>query len=474
MSALFGLFGENKRKQKPVKQIQIKGELFDEDYIHYCTHQDRTLKQLEANLHTSDEPEEIAMGTLKTACDFYEGDWAGILEVDLDLGIWTPVWWYNPSGNDRTRQLMHEFEAAEFMPSWIQAMNENEVIIVPDAAAVKDLRPDEYGVYQRLRVNSVIAAPFKPNPVGFLAVRNPKRYIDQPGMLIYLAYVLHRAMSQKKAMDSAKMKISPENIERDTDIIIHLLGNLDVYTSKGVIREADFKSPMMCKMLAYLALHPKTMTPPWKMVSVLWPEDADDVESQAKNVKYLLYRFRQVFGLVSDYQLIETSPSGYRLNPELNIMTDLQLFDHYRNSIQGTPSLAHKVELLKKAVAIYDGHVFDSGNSEDWVMPTATHYALEYVGVINELLKIMAEAKDYSDVIKYAAQSLEIEPGNMRAHYWRIFALYQSGASEMARASLPMAKRSLNEEEYADLIELLRQMQRKYPPEKGHHGAFLP
>lgn len=474
MSALFGLFGENKRKQKPAKQVQVKGELFDEDYIHYCTHQDRTLKQLEANLHTSDDPEEIAMGTLKTACDFYEGDWVGILEVDLDLGIWTPVWWYNPGGNDRTRQLMHEFEAAEFMPSWIQAMNENNAIIVPDAAAVKDLRPDEYGVYQRLRVNSVIAAPFKPNPVGFLAIRNPKRYIDQPGMLIYLAYVLHRAMSQKKTMDSAKMKISPENIDRDTDVIIHLLGNLEVYTSKGVIREADFKSPMMCKMLAYLALHPKTMTPPWKMVSVLWPEDSDDADNLSKNVKYLLYRFRQVFSLISDYQLIESSVSGYRLNPELNVMTDLQMFDHYRNSIQGTPSLAHKVELLKKAVSIYEGHVFDSGNSEDWVMPTATHYALEYVGVINELLKIMAEAKDYSDVIKYAAQSLEIEPGNMRAHYWRIFALYQSGASEMARASLPMAKRSLTEEEYADLIELLRQMQRKYPPEKGHYGEFLP
>jgi len=474
MANLFGLFGETKRKQKLGNQIMVKGELLDEEYIRYCVNQDRTLKQLEANLHTSDDPEEIAMGTLKTACDFYEGDWAGILEVDLDLGIWTPVWWYNASAHDRTRQLMYEFEVAEFMPSWIQAMDQNEVIIVTDAAAVKDIRPDEYGVYQRLRVNSVIAAPFKPNPVGFLAIRNPKRYIDQPGMLIYLAYVLHRAMSQKKAMDSAKMKISPENITRDTDVVIHLLGNLEVYTSRGVIREADFKSPMMCKMLAYLALHPKTLTPPWKMVSVLWPEDIDDADNLSKNVKYLLYRFRQVFSLISDYQLIESSVSGYRLNPELNIMTDLQLFDHYRNSIQGTPSLAHKVELLKKAVTIYEGHVFDSGNSEDWVMPTATHYALEYVGVVNELLKIMAEAKDYSDVIKYAAQSLEIEPGNMRAHYWRIFALYQSGATEMAKASLPMAQRNLTEEEYDDLIDLLRKMQLRYPPEKGYHGEFLP
>ena len=474
MANLFGLFGETKRKQKPDNQIKIKGELLDEEYIQYCVNQDRTLKQLEANLHTSDDPEEIAMGTLKTACDFYEGDWAGILEVDLDLGIWTPVWWYNASAQDRTRQLMHEFEVAEFMPSWIQAMDQNEVIIVTDAAAVKDIRPDEYGVYQRLRVKSVIAAPFKPNPVGFLAIRNPKRYIDQPGMLIYLAYVLHRAMSQKKAMDSTKMKISPENIARDTDVVIHLLGNLEVYTSRGVIREADFKSPMMCKMLAYLALHPKMVTPPWKMVSILWPEDVDDADNLSKNVKYLLYRFRQVFSLISDYQLIESSVSGYRLNPELNIMTALQLFDHYRNSIQGTPSLAHKVELLKKAVTIYEGHVFDSGNSEDWVMPIATHYALEYIGVVNELLKIMAEAKDYSDVIKYAAQSMEIEPGNMRAHYWRIFALYQSGATEMAKASLPMARRNLTEEEYDDLIDLLRTMQLRYPPVKGYHGGFLP
>ena len=62
----------------------------------------------------------------------------------------------------------------------------------------------------------------------------------------------------------------------------------------------------------------------------------------------------------------------------------------------------------------------------------------------------------------------------MRAHYWRIYALYQSGATEMAKVSLPMAQRSLTEEEYADLTELLRQMQLKYPPEKGYHGVFLP
>lgn len=471
MTRLFALRGEKRNEND--QKILLGSEWQDMEYIQYCVKQDRTLKTLEANLHVTDDPEEIAMGTLKTACDFYDGDWAGILSVDMDLGLWTPVWWHKVGKTDHTPMLMHEFESIESMPSWIQAMNQNDVIILPDITEIKDTFPDEYNVYQRLRVKSVIAFPFKPNPVGFLVVRNPKRYVDQPGMLVFLAYVLHRAMAQQKTMDSAKMHISPDNIQRDTDVIIHLFGNLDIYTSKGVIHEADFKSPMICKMIAYLALHPKTLTPPWKLVSVLWPDSEEVPDNLVKNVKYLIYRFRQIFSLISDYQLIESNPSGYRLNPELKVMTDLRLFDEYCRNIQDTTSLAHKVDLLKKAVELYEGQVFAYDNSGDWVMPTATSYALEYVGVVNELLKILMDAGDYSNVIKYAAHALEIEPCNMRAHYWRILALYQSGALEMAAASLPMAKRSLTDEEYKALILQLQKMEHQLSTEKNNFDSIF-
>lgn len=468
--------GGQRQEQGNSSEIIVKGIPYDEEHIQYCIELESTLKQLESHLHTSDDPQEIAMKTLRTACDFYGGDWSGILEVDLDLDLWTPVWWYNAGDHDRTKELMYEFEAADFMPSWIKAMEENEAVIIPDTSVVKDIRPDEYGVYQRLRAKSVIAAPFKPNPMGFLVIRNPSRYIcmDQTSMLNNLAYVLHRAMSQQKALESAGMKIAPENIAHDTDVIIHLLGNLEVYTSKGVMREADFKSPLFCKMLAYMALNPKQVVSPIRLTSVLWPGSDEDPGDLAENIKYLLYRFRQSYRLISDHQLVQTVSGKYRLNPELNIMTDIQLFDRYRDSANETSSISHKVEFLKKAVAIYEGHVFDSNNSEDWVMPTATHYALSYIGVVNELLKILADLKDYSDVIKYSAQALQIESGNMRAHYWRIYALYHTGALEMAKASLPMAQRSLIEEEYDELLKLLRIMEKNYPPDKPYYGRFVP
>ena len=246
-------------------------------------------------------------------------------------------------------------------------------------------------------------------------------------------------------------------------MIIHLFGKLEIYTSRDIIREADFKSPKICKILVCLVLNRKSMIAPWKMTEVLWPDDGADPDNPGKNIKYLLYRLRQMFGLISDYQLVDSCASGYQLNPKLNVITDLDMFDKYRESAQKTNSFAYRMEMLKKAIELYDGHVFSSASGEDWVMLTANHYSLAYQGVVNELIKTLAGAKDYSSVIQYSAKALQIEPGNVRAYYWRVYALNQTGATEMAKTALSMAKRNLNEEEYAELIKALRDGERKIP-----------
>ena len=42
--------------------------------IGYALDLEDALSSLEKYLHSSDDPTEIAMGTLKTACDFYQAD----------------------------------------------------------------------------------------------------------------------------------------------------------------------------------------------------------------------------------------------------------------------------------------------------------------------------------------------------------------------------------------------------------------
>ena len=114
---------------------------------------EHTVKALEAQLcYDQHSPEEVARQILKAACKFYDADWCGLIQVDLDLKIWTPFWWYNDSSEDKTAILTEEFESAEFLDRWVQAVRHGKPMIVPDAEEVKNTYPAEYNLYQRLGI----------------------------------------------------------------------------------------------------------------------------------------------------------------------------------------------------------------------------------------------------------------------------------------------------------------------------------
>ena len=420
------------------------------EYIEYAQEFEQTLSKLESHMHESDDSREIITHTMKTACDFYGGDWVGFLEVDLELGLWTPTVWYNNNSEDKTDLLLHEFESAEFLHRWVTAMHNNKPIILPDIEQVKISEPGEYAVYKRLFCTSLLAVPVKPRPTGFLVVRNPSRYINHSSMLQMLAFVILASLNEENLVQGLKMRISPDSIEHDTDIIINLLGELEIYTSNGVLRESDLKSPLICKLLAFMLINKKSVILPRTLMEALWPEDAIDTD-QSKNLRAVIFRLRQAFSLISGYQLIESVTTGYCFNPQLHITTDLQLFDKLWDAAQNAGSTSIKVEALKEIMRIYKGHVLDAAYDDHWLNLTVSHYQVRYIGVTNELLKTLAEQKDFHNLHKYAAQSLSVEPGNPKAYYWLIYAMAQMGATEIAKSEIAMAKDYLTEEEFEEL-----------------------
>lgn len=454
---LMKLFGRAEQKEEPQQHASELLKQYDEEYIRYCIEQEQVVSALEANLHTSDDPKEIAMQTLKTACSFYGGDWAGILEVDLDLDVWTPVWWYNPGVKDRTMQLMHEFETAAVMPTWIKSMEQGHGIVITDVNTVKTTRPEEYDVYQRLRVQSVIAAPFAPNPMGFLVIRNPSRYINRASMMNILAYVLHRAMAQQKTIESVKLMPTPDSIHSDKDIVINFLGDMEICTCKGVLKERDFNSPKSSRVVTYLMLNPKTAHPPLEIYSTLWPDECIDPETAGRNIRGYIYRFRQAFALICDFPLIESTANGYRINPELNLITDLQQFDRLCDAARQSVSVVQKVDFMRKAIALYHGPLFRVAQDEHWLIGQVNHYRLRYVTLINELLSTLAAAQDFACVQHYAVDSIAVMPGNLKAYYWLIVAMYHLGTVDLAQKELMRAKEALTTEEYSTLLGYLAQ-----------------
>lgn len=439
--------------------------VFDASQIHaypedvqYAIEFENTLHRLESQLHNTDDATTIAKEMLVTAAEFYDGDWCGILEIDLTLGAWTPLWWFNRKTGGMTPTRFLELEDAEPLQRWIMCMRQGLPIIVEDTESVRNTYPGEYDVYQRLDAQSIIAVPFWKNPTGFLLVRNPKKYQKHSSLLQMLAYVAVATINEKKLTDRTKQAFSPANIQRDTDVIINLFGELEIYTSQGVLTERDLNSSKLSSLLVYLLLQKGRSVPPRVIADVLWPDE--ESENPGGKIKTLAYRLQGAFSIISDHRLIVSGTHGYQLNPELNVMTDYEQFDHYRSDAQNTPSSTNsssaKIELLKKAVALYRGSLFASSASEHWLMPTEVQYRLKYNGVINELLKELMADRHYSGIQEYASKALQIDPRNTDAYYWLIAALHQLGSPEIAKSELRMAQRLLDESDYEDLLSRLK------------------
>ena len=214
---------------------------------------ENSINDLEAQLYYRRlSPKEVAQQVLRATCQFYDADWCGLIQVDLDLSLWTPFWWFNTGATDKTTLLTEEYESAEFLDRWVQAVRKGIPMVVLDAEVTKEAYPAEYNLYQRLGIRSVIAVSLEPRPVALLAVRNPKRYIQQTSMLRILAYVLLASYNEQKMLNRLQMANIPTSIQNSKDIYVSLFGELSISTSKGVLKEADFNSPRISRLISYL------------------------------------------------------------------------------------------------------------------------------------------------------------------------------------------------------------------------------
>ena len=342
-----------------------------------------------------------------------------------------------------------EYESAEFLDRWVQTVRKGIPMVVPDAEATKEAYPAEYNLYQRLGIRSVIAVSLEPRPVALLAVRNPKRYIQQTSMLRILAYVLLASYNEQKMLNRLQMAYIPTSIQSSKDIYVSLFGELSISTSKGVLKEADFSSPRISRLISYLLISRKNAISPQEITQTLWPDDSDN---PAKNVKGLVYRLRQKFSLISDEPLILSSASGYQLNPELHIMTDYQRFDELVSSAARASSVINKVDILKNALDLYRGKVLSSADGEHWLIQFSTKYHLSYMGAVSELLKQLDSLHSYDLLNQYAMKSLTIAPDNPKAYCWLIRSLKAQGMNELATNELAAAKEHLTTEEYEEIL----------------------
>lgn len=424
---------------------------YEEEEIQYNRDFRRALTELEHKLHTTEEPTAIMIEALKTTCAFHEADWCGILIADRSARMWSPAVWYDSENGAMSPTLFHDIEYFEYFPRWVQALKTGSPVVIQDVSLLEDSTPEEIAQYERLEARSVIGAPFGERPTGFLVVRNPKKYPYIPDLVQMLAFVsLSSYYLQELQEGMHMMREAPDGSNEDSQatVTINLFGIPEIITPNGQINEVNYHSENGWKLLTYLALH-KTPVPSRTIAAALWPDDDGDAKSD--NIRRIIYRFKSKLAFLQPNELLSSTPSGYCLNPNLNIKCDVCEFDALCEQAAAALDVQTKISLLKKAVALYRGDIYAKFSHEDWLMPIVAHYQMQYLKYSSQLMELLSKLGDYQGVQETALHSMKVIPGSVNASYWMIVSLYQLGGRDAAGKVLNSLKPKLTEEEFEEL-----------------------
>ncbi len=421
----------------------------------YCVAYEHSLTVLERKLYDLRSPDDIIIGVLIATCSFYEAEWVGVLDADLEIGIWTPMWWYSKEKGFMQEMRLRAFEATSEFLRWEQALKCGEGIIISDIESIRSESFNEYNEYCRLGVHSVIGAPYYKRAKGFLVAKNPKRYANQISFLQAMAYVIASEVGERNLIDGTKMIVPPQMVKHPNEVYISLFGGLDIYTYIGKLDEERIKSPKICRIIVYLLLNKKRSVSARELAEQLWP---NDVEGMISGVRSLIYRFRKVFRLICDMDLIETTDGKYHINRNLTVATDLDVLNHLHNQASHTEDDRSRIHLLKKAALLYKGSIYPDANNEHWLLALSTDYQLRFLRIEEELLGLLSKKGGYRTIYEETKRALSIEKGNRTLYYWMIVSLIKQGTAESAKQVMQIAKRSLTEIDYAELTEKLKKL----------------
>lgn len=433
-------------------------EVPEEDMLRY-EFQDllfQIIFKTETALHNEEDPLEIAIGVMKAACELYDADWCGILTADLQTQVFIPEIWYEVGLGPMKETLFNEVEFTEEFATWVQHLLDQEPLVIPDIEAIRKTNPKEYEAYKRLDARSIVGVPFGQHPLGFMVVRNVKRYAEHYQPLQLACFVAMMMLEQIRRARMEKVMYVEKPDDGKFHIRYNILGPHSMVVKGHEVSEQDLPHPNRRAwiVLLYMVLH-KIPVDQQRLIEENWPDEPEN--TARNNIRQAIFRMHNDLAAYHDVKVIDARNKLLTFSDEVKITTDAQeLEDIYRRT-RKMPEGNEKLLLLEKAFSLYRGRLFVQGEADigNWLYTYTSHYNQIYVDITSEMLAILGHNKDYRCIMELGPQALEIEPGIQAAYYWVMIAADNMGNSVAKEQFLKKAQEELIEEEYERLTELL-------------------
>jgi DNA-binding SARP family transcriptional activator len=212
------------------------------------------------------------------------------------------------------------------------------------------------------------------------------------------------------------------------------MSNVKAYLfGKFSIRCGDrsWEGPEGCKakeLFCYLLVHRNVIHNREHLAGILW---GDNTASQSK--KYLRQVLWQLHSSCESSlgeahsRLLLISQDSIRINPELELWTDIASFEQAFACPRSKTELDEEcVSSLRSAAQLYRGDLLE-GVYQDWCLIERERLQNMYLTILDRLIRHCETVRDYEVGIDYCSRILQIDPARERTHQQMMRLYYFSG-----------------------------------------------
>ena len=370
--------------------------------------------------------------------------------------LFRPEIWYEVGLGPMKETLFNEIEFTEEYATWAQHLLEQKPLVIPDVEEIRETHPKEYEAYKRLDARAIIGVPFGQHPLGFMVVRNMKRYVERYEPLQLACFVAMMMLEQIRRARIEQLTKTYEEDDGKFHIRYNILGPHSFVINGREIFEQDLPHPNRRAwiIMLYMVLHQRPVDQ-MKLIADNWPDEGED--NCRNSMRQAIFRLHNDLAAYHDIKVIDTRNKMLTFSDDVRITTDADEMEDLFNRSRNMPDCEDKIIVLKKAFSLYRGRLFVQGEDDigTWLYTYTSHYNQIFVDITSELLTLLGHRKDYRCIMDYGPQALEIEPGIQTAYYWIIIAADGIGNSVAKEKFLQKAKEELIDEEYEKLQQLL-------------------
>lgn len=225
---------------------------------------------------------------------------------------------------------------------------------------------------------------------------------------------------------------------------VKLLGELELSYKGKVISEKSSKAKKIWNLFAYIVMHKNRLLLQTDLIDTIWPEDENS--NPKSSLKTSLYRIRAMLEelSVSGEEFILSSRGAYSWNNDIECRVDAIEFEELCDkSEKADISNKQKIEILKKAIDMYQGDFLKRFAGDLWVIPLITHYHSLYVEKVKCLLELLDGCKEYQAMEQYALDAIRIESYDEKIHCYLVKSFMKQGNNTAAIAHYNKATKIL-------------------------------